>query len=136
MGANQSAGAEAPPEVLMQSDKKDSLNFVVPTEFVELPSKGKYYPENHPLYMQESIEIRYMTAKDEDILTSKTLLKQGVALNRFISNIIVDRRINSLCLSEIKMLSSWLQEYLATVPAMRPEYHVLLAYQVWNSNLI
>jgi hypothetical protein len=95
MGANQSAGAEAPPEVLMQSDKKDSLNFVVPTEFVELPSKGKYYPENHPLYMQESIEIRYMTAKDEDILTSKTLLKQGVALNRFISNIIVDRRINS-----------------------------------------
>ena len=95
MGAKQIAGAEAPPEVLMQSEKKDSLNFVVPTEFVELPSKGKYYPENHPLHMQESIEIRYMTAKDEDILTSKTLLKQGVALNRFISNIIVDKRISS-----------------------------------------
>ena len=95
MGAKQSAGAEAPPEVLMQSEKNDSLNFVVPTEFVELPSKGKYYPENHPLHMQESIEIRYMTAKDEDILTSKTLLKQGVALNRFISNIIVDKRISS-----------------------------------------
>ena len=95
MGAKQSAGAEAPPEVLMQSEKNDSLNFVVPTEFVELPSKGKYYPENHPLHMQESIEIRYMTAKDEDILTSKTLLKQGVALNRFINNIIVDKRISS-----------------------------------------
>ncbi len=102
MGAKQSAGAEAPPPAAMQGEKRDSLNFVVPTEFVELPSKGKYYPENHPLHMQESIEIRYMTAKDEDILTSKTLLKQGVALDRFVNNIIVDKRVtgNSLLVGD------------------------------------
>ncbi len=88
MGANQSSGAEPPPQAANQT-----LNFVVPTEFVELPSKGKYYPENHPLYMKENIEIRHMTAKDEDILTSRTLLKQGVALQRFMSNIIVDKNI-------------------------------------------
>ena len=55
------------------------LNFVVPTEFVELPSQGKYYPEGHPLHQEESIEIRQMTAKEEDILTSRTLLKKGVS---------------------------------------------------------
>lgn len=70
------------------------LDFVVPTEFVELPSKGEYYAKNHPLHGQETIEIRYMTAKDEDILTSKTLLKQGVALERVLQNLIVDGNIN------------------------------------------
>ena len=102
MGASPSAGAEPPPQVMAQQAKGDSLNFVVPTEFVELPSKGKFYPEDHPLHMQENIEIRYMTAKDEDILTSKTLLKQGLALERFVNNIMVDKRIkvNSLLIGD------------------------------------
>ena len=71
------------------------LNFVAPTEFVELPSKGKAYPEGHPLCDEETIEIRYMTAKDEDILTSQTLLKKGIALDRFLENIILDKSINT-----------------------------------------
>jgi len=70
------------------------MDFVVPTEFVELPSRGEFYAKDHPLHGQESIEIRFMTAKDEDILTSKTLLKQGVALQRVLQNIIVDKTIN------------------------------------------
>jgi rubredoxin len=70
------------------------LNFVAPTEFVELPSQGKAYPEGHPLYDQDTIEIRYMTAKDEDILTSQTLLKKGVALDRFLENIVLDKSID------------------------------------------
>ncbi len=69
------------------------LNFVKPTQFVELPSKGKGYPEGHPLKNKESIEIFHMTAKDEDILTSETLIKQGVVLDRFIENILVDKSI-------------------------------------------
>ena len=36
----------------------DLLSFVNPTELVELPSKGMLYPDNHPLFKQESIEIR------------------------------------------------------------------------------
>ena len=70
------------------------LNFVAPTEFVELPSKGIDYPEGHPLKGKDVIEIRYMTAKDEDILTSQTLLKKGVALDRFLENIILDKSID------------------------------------------
>lgn len=71
------------------------FSFVVPTEFVELPSQGKFYPEGHPLHGQDSIEIRQMTAKEEDMLTSRTLLKKGVALDRVIASIIVDKRINA-----------------------------------------
>ena len=74
------------------------FSFVVPTEFVELPSKGLFYPDNHPLHGCDSIEIKQMTAKEEDILTSKTLLKKGVALERVISNIIVDKRVNATTL--------------------------------------
>jgi hypothetical protein len=70
------------------------LDFINPTEFVALPSKGRY-PEGHPLHGQENIEIRYMTAKDEDILTSKSLLKQGIAIDRLIQNLIVNKSVNA-----------------------------------------
>jgi hypothetical protein len=69
------------------------LSFVVPTEHVELPSKGYFYPENHPLHNKDTIEIRYMTAKDEDTLTSRNLLKKGIAVERLLQDLIVDKRI-------------------------------------------
>ena len=71
-----------------------SFSFATPTEFVELPSGGKYYPEGHPLHMKDSVEIRYMTAKDEDILSSKTLLQKGVAIERFLNNVLIDKSID------------------------------------------
>ena len=69
------------------------LNFVVPTEFVELPSKGEFYPEGHPLHKQETIEIKHMTAKEEDILTSRALLKKGIAIDRLLQSLIVNKSI-------------------------------------------
>jgi hypothetical protein len=86
---------DAPPmeATIHPQGESPQLNFIVPTEFVELPSKGKFYSPSHPLCDQEHVEIRHMTAKDEDILTSKTLLKQGVALDRMLQNIIVDKQI-------------------------------------------
>ena len=71
-----------------------SFSFATPTEFVDLPTRGRYYPEGHPLRDQEAVEIRYMTAKDEDILTSKTLLLKGLAIERFLQGILVDKTIN------------------------------------------
>ena len=71
------------------------LSFVVPTEFVELPSQGKFYPEGHPLYNEEVIEIKYMTAKEEDILTSTALLKRGLAIERLLANIVVNKNIDT-----------------------------------------
>ena len=76
------------------SSSNELFNFSTPTEFVELPSQGKYYPEGHPLHNVGEVEIRYMTAKDEDILSSKTLLQKGIAVERFLQNIIVDKNIN------------------------------------------
>lgn len=70
------------------------LNFVTPTEFVPLPSKGKFYPQHHPLHGKDVVEIKQMTAKEEDILTSRSLLKKGVALDRLIQSLIVDQSIN------------------------------------------
>jgi len=81
--------AEAPmPEV---TNAQSGLHFVAPTEFVDLPSKGFGYDASHPMHGKDTIEIRYMTAKDEDILTSKTLLKKGIAIERFLDNILVDK---------------------------------------------
>ena len=86
------AGAEAPPAA--PASEGPSLDFSVPTEIVDLPSKGRFYPEDHPLYNQETIEIKFMTAKDEDILTSPSLLKKGLAIDRFLRNVILDKRIS------------------------------------------
>ena len=70
------------------------LDFVKPTQFVELPSKGRFYPEGHPLKDKDVIEINFMTAKDEDILSSRSLLKNGTAIDRFLQNIITDNKIS------------------------------------------
>jgi len=76
-----------------EKEEIPSLSFSLPTEFVDLPSKGDFYPEGHPLHQQDTLEIRYMTARDEDILTSKSLLKKGVAIDRFLQNIIVNKQV-------------------------------------------
>ena len=70
------------------------LSYVTPTEFVELPSRGQFYSSEHPLHNQETIELRFMTAKDEDILTSQALLKNGLAVDRLVSNLLVNKEIN------------------------------------------
>ena len=73
----------------------DPLSFVTPTEFVELPSKGLCYPQNHPLHGEETIEIKFMTAREEDILSSRALLKKGIAIERFLQSVIVNKRIKA-----------------------------------------
>ena len=73
--------------------QSSGLEFSVPTEIVELPSKGRFYPPDHPLHGKDSIEIRFMTAKEEDILTSKALIKKGVAIDRMLQNLILDKGV-------------------------------------------
>ena len=70
------------------------LKFITPTEFVELPSQGKFYPPQHPLHNKDTVEIKHMTTKEEDILTSTTLLKKGIALDRMLESILIDKAIN------------------------------------------
>ena len=63
-----------------------------PTEFIELPSKGHFYPEDNPL-SSGKVEMKYMTAKEEDILTSVNLIQQGVVLDKLLETLIVDKTI-------------------------------------------
>jgi hypothetical protein len=63
-----------------------------PTEIVELPSKGLLYPKDHPL-ASGTIEIKYMTAKEEDILSTESYIKQGVVLDKLCESIIVTKGV-------------------------------------------
>jgi len=83
----------AVPQQMMADN--EPFSFVVPTEFVELPSQGRLYPEDHPLHNQTTIELKQMTAKEEDMLTSRALLKKGIAIDRVIQSLVRDNRINA-----------------------------------------
>ena len=67
-------------------------NFEFPTETIDLPSKGLVYPEKSPLRSGQ-IEIKYMTAKEEDILSSQNLIKKGVVLDRLFDSLIVTKGV-------------------------------------------
>jgi len=67
------------------------VEFVIPTEFVDLPSKGAFYPEGHPLHNADSIEIKEMTAKEEDILTNTSLIKKGIVFDRLMASVIINK---------------------------------------------
>jgi hypothetical protein len=63
-----------------------------PTEVLDLPSKGLLYPKDNPL-SSGTIEIKYMTAKEEDILTSTNLIQQGTVLDKLFESVIADKSI-------------------------------------------
>lgn len=59
----------------------------IPTETVQLPSRGVFYPENSPL-AAGTIEIYQVTARHEDILSNSNLLKKGTVLDEFLKALI------------------------------------------------
>jgi hypothetical protein len=61
--------------------------FTVPTEMIDLPSKGLVYPKENPL-SAGVVEMKYMTAKEEDILTNVNLLRQGLAIEKMLKSLI------------------------------------------------
>ena len=64
--------------------------FKFPTEMVELPSKGLIYPEGSPL-SEGKIEMKYMTAREEDILTNQAYIKQGTVLDKLLQSLIITK---------------------------------------------
>ena len=60
-----------------------------PTEVLDLPSQGKVYPLDNPL-SSGRITIKYMTAKEEDILSNQNLIRKGVVLDKLFESIVVD----------------------------------------------
>ena len=68
--------------------------FKVPTDFVQLPSGGKVYPASSTLHNIKEVELRHLTAADEDILTSRSLLRSGKAIDSVISACLANKNIN------------------------------------------
>jgi hypothetical protein len=62
--------------------------FKMPTEIVDLPSKGLLYPKTNPL-SSGTIEMKYMTAKEEDILTNQSFIQKGIVLDKLLQSLIV-----------------------------------------------
>ena len=67
-------------------------DYKFPTEMVDLPSKGYFYINGHPL-SEGKVEVKYMTAKEEDILTSQNLIQQGLVIDKLLQSLIVDKSI-------------------------------------------
>ena len=70
----------------MEQEKK------FPTEIIDLPSKGLLYPKESPL-SSGKIEMKYMTAKEEDILTNQNYINRGIVIDKLIQALIVDKSI-------------------------------------------
>ena len=71
-----------------QYEQKQVSDYKFPTEIIELPSKGLIYPKDNPL-SSGKVELKYMTAKEEDILTTQSYIKDGSVLDRLFQSLIV-----------------------------------------------
>lgn len=74
---------------------KDDFGLDIAVESVPLPSRGLIYPVDSPLHGKETLDIRPMTAREEDILTSRAYIKNGTVITKLINSCLVDKRINS-----------------------------------------
>ena len=96
-----SAGSHLPPGVdprmpsMSAVDKvKAEFGLDIPLEIVPLPSSGKVYSPDSSLHAMEAVEIRPMTAREEDILTSRALLKKGTVITELLRSCLVDKSVN------------------------------------------
>jgi hypothetical protein len=71
-----------------QYEQKKVSDYKFPTEIVDLPSKGLVYPKDNPL-SSGKVEMKYMTAKEEDILTTQSYIKDGSVLDRLFQSLII-----------------------------------------------
>lgn len=93
--ANQNVNDEYPlsneelvAKVKKEHESKEIRDYKFPTEVIDLPSKGLIYPKDNPL-ASGKVEMKYMTAKEEDILTTQSYIKDGTVLDRLFQSLIV-----------------------------------------------
>jgi hypothetical protein len=105
-------------------------NYDFPTEVISLPSQGKCYSENNPLSSGQ-VEIKYMTAKEEEILSSQNLIRKGVVLDKLFESIIVDRGIN---IDDIILGDKNAIMLAARILGYGPQYVVQITDEMGESN--
>lgn len=89
-GASSAQSAGLPTRNIM----RDDFGMEIPVESVPLPSAGLIYPADSPLSGRETVDIRAMTAKEEDILTSRALIKKGTVITELLKSCLVDKNID------------------------------------------
>lgn len=70
------------------------VGYEMPVENVFLPSKGMLYSADHPLCNAESTEIKCMTAKEEDLLTSRALIKNGTVISKLLQSCMLNKMVD------------------------------------------
>jgi hypothetical protein len=70
------------------------VGFDIPVEAVGLPSKGVIYPPDHPLCNETMVEIKCMTAKEEDLLTSRALIKNGTVISKLLQSCLLNKMVD------------------------------------------
>jgi len=90
-----SAGPQPVPKPPPQSSPPNpfGMSFVVPTEIVHLPSGGNFYDENSSLNGIDQLEIKAMTAKEEDILVNDSFIENGVVFDKLIDSLMITPNI-------------------------------------------
>lgn len=86
-------GGAVPAGIQTKDVMKDDFGFEIPVESVPLPSNGLVYPPESPIHCRETVDIRAMTAREEDILTSRALIKKGTVITELIKSCLIDKRI-------------------------------------------
>jgi len=81
-----------PQQKLESVEKKTGLE--IPVESVKLPSKGILYSSDNPLFNEDQVEIRCMTAREEDILTSTALIKNGTVMSKLMESCLMNKTID------------------------------------------
>jgi|7_EtaG_2_1085326.scaffolds.fasta_scaffold07447_4 hypothetical protein len=75
-------------QLVQDAETKQVKESKFPTEIIDLPSKGKLYPKDHPLASGQ-VEMKYMTAKEEDILTSQNLIQKGIVIDMLLRSLVI-----------------------------------------------
>ena len=73
---------------------RDDFGIDIPIESVPLPSRGVVYPSNSALFDKETLDIKPMTAKEEDILMSRAYIKNGTVITKLLESCLVDKAID------------------------------------------
>jgi len=87
-------GGAIPAGIQTKDVMRDDFGFEVPVESAPLPSNGLVYPQESALHLCQAVEIRSMTAREEDILTSRALIKKGTVITELIKSCLIDKRIH------------------------------------------
>lgn len=94
MDIPQISSQEAIKNIPRSSPAQDVFGWTIPVEQIPLPSGGVIYSPDNPLYGKDSLQIKAMTAQEEDILMSRALIREGTVVSHLIRSCLIDKSID------------------------------------------